>query len=106
MHNPRSRTKESVTEPDFYQATIRHNIQVFEMIKAWLKGIANQSKVEPVSTMVDVANSMLKSYFQNPPTVRLHVKNSKAYIGFEQPWNYDFTQPGKTAKPEVIMPGM
>lgn len=80
--------EETAKEGDMYQAMIRHNVQVFDMIKTWMKGVANESKVEPISTMVKVANTVLKSYFQNPPTARLHVTEGKAYIGFDAIWEY------------------
>jgi hypothetical protein len=89
-----------------YQVMLRHNTQVFEMIKTWLKGIANESRVEPLSTMVSVANGVLTSYFQNPPTAKLHTKEGKAYMGFDCNWDCDFKQPGVIVKPEVIMPGV
>jgi hypothetical protein len=93
-------------EGDMYQVMLRHNTQVFEMIKTWLKGIANESRVEPLSTMVSVANGVLTSYFQNPPTAKLHTKEGKAYMGFDCNWDCDFKQPGVIVKPEVIMPGV
>ena len=59
MDKSTTRAKEPVKDTDFYKDTIKHNIQVFDMIKSWLRGIASESKVKPVSTMVDVANNML-----------------------------------------------